>query len=57
MCRRRYKFFDALNKGIRTPFLIFSWKPGGGRAREAIHFIRRIPLDPQQRDNNKAFGL
>jgi hypothetical protein len=36
---------------------MYSWSPGGGRAGEAFYFIRRIPSDPQNRDNNRAFGL
>jgi len=36
---RRYKFLVALNKGIKTPFQIFSSKRGVGRVGEAAHFI------------------
>jgi hypothetical protein len=36
---------------------MFSWKPGGGRAGKAVHFVWRIPLDPSDRDKNKAFRL
>ena len=51
----RYKFLIALSKGIRTSRQIFSWKPGGGRAGEAVHFVWRIPLIQQERDDNRAF--
>jgi hypothetical protein len=46
-----------LSKGIKTPCQIFSWKPGGGRAGEDVHFVWRIPLIPQDRDDNRAFCL
>jgi hypothetical protein len=36
---------------------MFSWKPGGSKAGEAVHFIWRIPLNPQDRDDNWAFRL
>ncbi len=36
---------------------MFSWKPGGGRAGEAVHFVWKLPLDQVQRDINKAFHL
>ena len=32
---------------------MFSWS----RAGEAVHFVWRIPLDPSDRDENKAFQL
>jgi len=36
---------------------MFSWKPGGGRAGEAVHVVWRIPRSPSDRDDNKAFRL
>ena len=36
---------------------MFSWRPGGGRAGEAIHVVWRVPLSPANRDENKAFRL
>ena len=49
----RYNFLAMLRRGIITPFkMFFSWKPGGGRAGEAVHFVWRIPLDKQERDEN-----
>ena len=53
----RYRFLATLIKGMRTPFQMFSWKPGGGRAGEAVHFVWRVPLDKIQQDNNKTFRL
>jgi len=36
---------------------MFSWKPGGGRAGEAVHFVWRIPLKPSYPDENRVFQL
>jgi hypothetical protein len=36
---------------------MFSWRPGGSRAGEAVHVVWRIPLCPTGRDDNKAFLL
>ena len=36
---------------------MFSWRPGGGRAGEAVHVVWRVPLSPADRDENKAFRL
>jgi len=53
----RYRFLATLIKGMRKPFQMFSWKPGGTRAGEAAHFVWRVPLDKLRQDNNKAFRL
>ena len=53
----RYHFIQALNKGIRSPFQFFSWRPGGSRAGEAVHVAWRIPSCRADRDDNKAFQL
>jgi len=36
---------------------MFSWKPGGSRAGEAIHCVWRIPDNVSDRQDNKAFTL
>jgi hypothetical protein len=46
-----------LKKGIRTPFQIFSWRPGGGRAGEVVHFVWRIPPVSSDRDETKGFAI
>ena len=53
----RYKFIVALSKGIRSPFQMFSWKPGGSRAGEAVHVLWRIPRSPADRNNTTAFHI
>jgi hypothetical protein len=34
---------------------MFSWKPGGGRAREAVHVVWITPPNSPDRDDDKAF--
>jgi hypothetical protein len=48
---------QVLKKGLRIAIQMFSWKPGGGRAGEAVHFVWRIPTNLSDRDDNKAFAL
>ena len=36
---------------------MISWRPGGSRAREAVHVVWRIPNCRTKRDDNKAFQL
>jgi hypothetical protein len=36
---------------------MFSLEPGGSRAGEAIHFMWRVPPNPENCDNNRAFCL
>jgi len=55
--RYMYNFIQDLNKGIRSPFQMFSWRPGGSRAGEAVHVVWRIPNCRAERDDNKAFQL
>jgi hypothetical protein len=46
-----------LKKGIRIPLHMLSWKPGGTRAEEVVHFVWRIPPNQKDRDENRAFRL
>jgi hypothetical protein len=55
MCK--YRFIEVLKKGIQNPLQVFSWKPGGGRAGEAVRFVWRIPLKPSDREEKRAFQL
>jgi len=36
---------------------MFSWKPGGSRAGEVVHFIWRISDNITDRDDSRAFAL
>jgi hypothetical protein len=51
----RFKFILALSKGMRSTFLMFSWRPGGDRAGEDVHVVWRDLLSPLDHDDNKAF--
>ena len=47
----------SIKKGIVIPLHNFSWKPGDSRAGGAVHFVWRIPPNPEDRDENRAFRL
>jgi hypothetical protein len=51
----RFRFLSDLNKGILTPFQMFSWKRGGGRAGESVNIVWRIPRCVSERCENSAF--
>eukprot|EP00873_Tetraselmis_striata_P014883 jgi/Tetstr1/435147/TSEL_002607.t1 len=46
-----------LEQGLSTPFQLFTWKRGGGRAGETVAVIWRIPRNRQERDEDIAFQL
>jgi hypothetical protein len=49
------RFLSDIGKGILTPFQMFSWKRGGGRAGESVNIVWRIPLCVSERCENSAF--
>ena len=51
----KFRFLSDLNKGMSTPFQMFSWRKGGSRAGESVNIIWRIPRCTTERCENRAF--